>query len=71
MVQDFSLNKYTVMQVDGNIHDTQQVEDTIRENWLKANGFQVIRFRNEQILNHIEAVLNEIANVIDSIRTTK
>ncbi|KYC38376.1 restriction endonuclease [Scytonema hofmannii PCC 7110] len=60
-------DKLLIIEVDGSIHDTQQAEDAIRENWLKANGFSVIRFRNEQILNHIEAVLNEIANAIDSV----
>ena len=51
-----------VIELDGAIHDTlEAIEyDTIRTLHLEARGLKVIRFRNEQVLNHLETVLEHL-----------
>ncbi|BAO54397.1 vitamin B12 dependent-methionine synthase activation domain-containing protein [Nonlabens marinus] len=56
------LRENLVIEIDGGYHDTeeQQEKDQERTNWLQEHGFRVIRFKNEQVLNDIEFVLNEV-----------
>jgi len=49
-----------IIELDGDIHDNRQKYDETRDNKLKASGFRVVRFRNEQVLSDISMVLNEI-----------
>ena len=53
-----------IIEVDGEIHDSQQELDEIRQAYLEALGFHVLRFRNEQILTEIEGVVTEIAEAL-------
>lgn len=50
-----------IIELDGKIHDLQQDRDINREQWLKQQGFTVLRFQNEQINHDLETVLNNIA----------
>ena len=57
-VVDFvCLDRLIVVEVDGDIHDYQKGEDQERTEFLEQNGFKVIRFRNEEVLSGIEAVV--------------
>lgn len=51
-----------VIEVDGGYHAEckQQERDEDRTAFLEANGFQVIRFTNEEVLFEIEKVVEEI-----------
>ncbi|NEQ24807.1 MAG: endonuclease domain-containing protein [Microcoleus sp. SIO2G3] len=49
-----------VVEVDGEIHDYTQQEDAIRQEFLECLGLRVVRFRNEDVLNSIDGVLEEI-----------
>jgi very-short-patch-repair endonuclease len=49
-----------VVEVDGQVHDEQEGYDTERDQILTARGFQVVRFRNEQVMSEMESVLREI-----------
>ncbi len=51
---------HLVIEVDGDIHANQQVEDAERENRLIAIGLQVIRFQNDEVISDIQAVLDRI-----------
>lgn len=53
-----------IIEVDGPIHDQQQDYDAIRTEFLEAVGFEVIRFRNEDVLHNIEGVMEEIDAVV-------
>lgn len=44
----------------GDIHDLQPDYDEIRELYLLAQGFHVLRFRNEEVLQDIDCVLSQI-----------
>ncbi|MCC5658021.1 endonuclease domain-containing protein [Nostoc sp. XA010] len=57
-VVDFYCNEARlVVEVDGEIHDYTQVEDAIRQEFLESLRLQVMRFRNEDVLERIEGVL--------------
>ena len=51
-----------IIEVDGGYHSerTQQDSDEVRAAWLESQGYSVIRFTNEEILQDIENVLKEI-----------
>jgi very-short-patch-repair endonuclease len=50
-----------VIELDGSSHDGREPEDAIRQDWLESNGLTVLRFRNEDVLRHIEVVEDRIA----------
>ncbi len=54
------LSKRLVVEVDGGIHDLQVETDEQRTKILESQGFKVIRFRNEELIGDIEAVLERI-----------
>jgi very-short-patch-repair endonuclease len=49
-----------VIEVDGEIHQNQVKYDIEREQALQEHNLQVIRFRNEEILNNLPEVLAKI-----------
>lgn len=64
-IADFvCLEQKLVIEIDGLIHQLPENKesDEIRTQWLNDNGFRVIRFTNNQVLNDTEGVLNEIRN---------
>lgn len=50
-----------VVEVDGSIHEYTQEEDALRQEFLESLGLRVIRFRNEEVLNFLDGVLEKIA----------
>ncbi|MFS8783236.1 endonuclease domain-containing protein, partial [Synechococcus sp. R6-7] len=52
-----------IIEIDGAVHrePTQQERDRLREEILREHGFAILRFTNEQIFDHTEQVLQEIA----------
>ena len=49
-----------IVEVDGGIHESQAEQDTYRTERMKAYGYNLIRFRNEHVLHHLEGVLDTI-----------
>lgn len=63
-IADFvCLSHKLVIEADGKIHQhpENKESDEIRTEWLKSNGYKVIRFTNEQVLSDPENVLKEIS----------
>ncbi len=60
------LSKSLVIEVDGKIHDNQQEADALRTKILNQEGFDVIRFTNEEVINNLEDVLSQIKQVLHS-----
>ncbi|MFH1253628.1 MAG: class I tRNA ligase family protein [Candidatus Uhrbacteria bacterium] len=58
------LKKRLVIEVDGDVHDNQKDEDEKRTKFLNEKGFEVIRFRNEEVLLDAGRVASEIAKKI-------
>lgn len=52
--------KRVIIEVDGGQHAEQRREDIERDNYLRKNGFKVIRFWNNEVLQNIESVLEMI-----------
>lgn len=52
--------KKIVIEVDGGHHLKGKENDRRRDDWLKEQGFRVIRFWNNEVLTNIEGVLEVI-----------
>jgi type I restriction enzyme M protein len=66
---DFFCHEHSlVVEADGDVHDAgyQKKHDKKRDAWLRGQGFTVLRFRNEDILNDLESVLGKIAAALPS-----
>lgn len=66
-IVDFYCHKFAlVVEIDGEIHDFQQEEDTRREQALREMGMKVIRFKNEELLSETKrlVVLKKIKEMI-------
>ena len=50
------LEKRLVIEVDGGQHTSQVAYDEQRTTWLEVQGFRVLRFWNNEVLQNIEAV---------------
>jgi len=53
-----------VIEVDGHIHDLpdRKEHDLEREAYLKGSGLRILRFTNEQVMNDLDAVLEQITS---------
>ena len=49
-----------VVEVDGGIHARQQERDAARTEYLECLGYRVIRFRNDQVSEDLDRVLEAI-----------
>jgi len=49
-----------VIELDGGQHAEQAIEDTARDAWLERQGFQVLRFWNNELMTNSEGVLAQI-----------
>lgn len=65
-IPDFvCLSKKLIIEVDGDIHDSQLEEDQARTDVLEKLGYKVLRFRNEEVLGDLESVLDTIKKELD------
>lgn len=51
--------KMLVIELDGGEH-VDSKKDVIRDNWFKANGYKVLRFWNNDVIENISGVLEVI-----------
>lgn len=49
-----------IIEVDGGQH-AQNEQDRIRDNWFKEQGFEILRFWNNDVLENRDGVLEKIA----------
>jgi very-short-patch-repair endonuclease len=64
-IVDFYCHKAAlVIEVDGDIHDLQQEEDARREKALREMGLTIVRFRNEDVMQDLPAVVGRIRSLI-------
>lgn len=54
------------VELDGGVHDHQRERDAEREAVLAAGGYRVIRFRNEEVLTDLPAVLARIEAALNT-----
>lgn len=53
-----------VIELDGGQHCEQVAYDVARSEWLRAQGFRVLRFWNHEVLQDIEAVKEVIKEAV-------
>ncbi len=65
----FCPEKNLIVEVDGKIHEQKEriLWDKDREDNLKAQNYNIIRFNNIEILNNINSVLEKLSEHIDKI----
>ena len=60
IVDFYSIEAQLVIEVDGEVHKTQQERDAERSIILQSLGLTVLRFTNEQIKNNLDEVISTI-----------
>jgi very-short-patch-repair endonuclease len=64
-IVDFtSRTKMLAIELDGETHAHQQSYDARRDRFLKAEGFRLLRFPNNEVMTNLEGVLHAIAEAI-------
>ena len=58
------LEKRVVIELDGGQHAEQKEYDAERDAWLRAEGFRVLRFWNNEVLKSIEVIKEEILKAV-------
>jgi very-short-patch-repair endonuclease len=71
VVQGFIVDFYChqaglVIEVGGDVHDLQKEEDERREKVLSALGLRVVRFRNDEVMRNLSAVVGKIREMVES-----
>jgi very-short-patch-repair endonuclease len=56
--------KKIVIELDGSQHLEQQGHDRERTDYLQTQGYKVIRFWNNDVMNNVEAVIVEISEAL-------
>ena len=62
------LSKKLVIEVDGGIHKETKEYDEERTKILADRGFEVLRFKNEEVLGDIDAVLEKVSNNLAQLK---
>lgn len=65
----YCVEKKTIIEVDEKIHLTkeQQEKDKFRTEVLISNGYNIVRYNNDEVFNNPYAVANDIKNFLDTI----
>jgi very-short-patch-repair endonuclease len=60
-IVDFvSFEKKLILEVDGGHHALERDKDEQRALWLESQGFRILRFWNNEVLQNLEGVLEAI-----------
>jgi len=60
-VVDFvNFEKKLIIELDGGQHKIQKEEDKKRDNWLEEQGFEVLRFWNNEVFESLEGILDVV-----------
>jgi very-short-patch-repair endonuclease len=66
-IVDFYCHKSAlVVEVDGDIHDLQKEEDERREKVLSEMGLRIVRFRNDEVMRGLSAVVGKIREFVEN-----
>ena len=67
VVDLYCREKKLIIEVDGEIHDSQKEKDSLRQKFLEEIGYAVLRIKNEEIINDLKKVLEKIKSSINSL----
>lgn len=51
------------IEIDGKIHEQQKKKDYIRKRLIQYKGINIVRFKNEEIINNINGILQELKSI--------
>jgi very-short-patch-repair endonuclease len=54
-----------VIEIDGGQHAEAEDYDTLRTNYIEAQGYRVVRFWNNEVLYELDGVLGMIISILD------
>ena len=57
----YSHEKKIVVEIDGRIHNYTKERDKLRTEVINMLGINVIRFKNEEVINNLKSVLERLA----------
>jgi very-short-patch-repair endonuclease len=60
------LEQRLVIEVDGSQHLERALLDARRDDYLESLGFTVLRFWDNQVLNETDAIIEVIAQVLET-----
>jgi very-short-patch-repair endonuclease len=63
-VENVCVEKKIIVEVDGGQHALDTNTETIREDYLKKNGYKILRFWNHDVLRDTHSVLERILEVL-------
>ncbi|WP_194850017.1 vitamin B12 dependent-methionine synthase activation domain-containing protein [Nonlabens antarcticus] len=69
-IADFvCLRENFIIEIDGGYHDDpgQKEKDQNRTEWLEEHGFRVVRFKNSEVLNDHQNVLDKVKNEMKKV----
>lgn len=58
-------SRKVAIELDGESHARRIEEDEARDTWFKEQKFAVLRFRNEEVIDNIEVVVERIRSVCE------
>lgn len=68
-ILDFAcIDAKLIIEVDGSQHHELSMQDHLRTTWLEAQGWKVLRFWNNEVLQNTHGVLDEIYNALSQVR---
>jgi very-short-patch-repair endonuclease len=60
-IVDFAcLEKKLIVEIDGGQHAERGDYDTLRDRWLRIQGFTILRFWNNEVVENIASVIERI-----------
>ena len=59
---------HLIVEIDGYSHDLRMKHDAVRTEWLEHEGYTVIRFTNDDVLERLEGVLLKISEALDRLQ---
>ena len=71
-IPDFYCHKLKlIIELDGNIHEVEEVKskDDVREDELRKAGYDIVRFKNQEVFQDIDKVLQIIKEKIQTFQS--
>jgi very-short-patch-repair endonuclease len=67
IVDFYCAQAHLVIEVDGPIHQYQENEDLLRQQYLESQNLKVLRFPNNSVLQNLEDVIKQILSHLPNI----
>ncbi|NQV54727.1 MAG: endonuclease domain-containing protein [Rhodospirillales bacterium] len=70
-IADFACHqKKLIVELDGGQHAANQAQDAKKTKWLEGEGYAVLRFWNNDVMDNLEGILERIHEMLEARRGT-